>query len=581
MPRANFFIISILFCCLSTCAQFCFAKTPQNYEIFTDLKIPTSDGAPISGMLVRPKDLHDALPVIFQFTIYARPQDRDLNSLKETADRGYAGVIFYTRGKYLSTGEIWPYEHDAIDANSAIDWISKQSWCNGSIGMYGGSYNGFTQWAATKHLHPALKTIVPIVAGRPGMGLPMENNIFINPNYQWAFYVGNNRLLDEDINNDRQRFRQLQFKWWHSGRPYREIDKIDGQPNKWLQKWLQHPDYDAYWQAMTPQNQEFAQITIPILTIDGYYNDSQVSSLDYLRQHSQHNPQAQHYLLIGPYGHFGAQRGGEASINDLAIHPKALFDAKELIYGWFDHILKGKDRPALLKDKVNYFPIGESNWRHAPSLDAMTNATLRFYLNNRKRKHAYQLSTLMPKQIGKLEQQVIFRDRNNSNNDYYPAPIIRSQIDRSNGFVFVSEVLNEDMLINGAFSGEIIASINKRDMDFGVTLYELTPEGKYFHLSYTIRRASYTKDPSRRHLLTPYTITQLSLGQTRLISKRLKKGSRLLVYLNVNKNPFSQLNFGSGKDASDERLSDAKPDLKVKWFNTSFIDIPILRLHQK
>ena len=59
------------------------------------------------------------------------------------------------------------------------------------------------------------------------------------------------------------------------------------------------------------------------------------------KKHLQHNPQAQHYLLIGPHGQILVHSGGEASINDdLPIHPKALFDAKELIYGWFDHILK-------------------------------------------------------------------------------------------------------------------------------------------------------------------------------------------------------------------------------------------------
>ena len=553
----------------------------QDYDIQPDLRIQTPDGATISGMMVRAKNSTGPLPVVFQFTIYARPHDRDLASLKEAADRGYVGVIFYTRGKYLSTDEIWPYEFDGKDAATAIDWISKQSWCNGRIGMYGGSYNGFTQWAASKYLHPALKTIVPMVAGRPGMGLPMENNIFINPNYQWAFYVGNNRLLDTAINDDRQRFRQLQFNWWHSGRAYREIDQIDGTTNKWLQKWLRHPDYDEYWQAMTPQAEEFARIDIPVLTIDGYYNDSQVSSINYLRQHLQYQPSARHYLVVGPYGHFGAQRGGEAVLNDLAIHQNALFDIKALIYAWFEHTLKGGELPSMLKDRVNYFPIGETNWRHAPSIAQMHNDTLRFYLSSQKEKRVYKLQRHAEKKLRYLQQSVDFSDRRITNNDYYPAPIIRNDIDRSNGFIFISEPLKDDLLINGSFSGEIFASINKRDMDFGVSLFELTADGKYFHLSYTIHRASYIKDASHRNLITPHKITRLPLGQSRLISKRLKAGSRIVAYLNINKNPFSQLNYGSGKEVSDENLSSAKPDLKVRWYNSSFLEIPVLRLTEQ
>lgn len=71
-----------------------------------------------------------------------------------------------------------PYEYETKDVNAVIDWIIQQSWSNGRVGMYGGSYSGFAQWAAAKYLHPALKTIVPYVAAIPGLGLPMENNVF-------------------------------------------------------------------------------------------------------------------------------------------------------------------------------------------------------------------------------------------------------------------------------------------------------------------------------------------------------------------------------------------------------------------
>lgn len=573
-----FRLFTLSFLILSASLSLAATRPSTEYELQTDLKIQTPDGATISGMMVRAKGVNHALPVILQFTIYARPHDRDLESLKDAADHGYVGVIFYSRGKYLSEDEIWPYEFDGRDAHTAIEWISKQAWCNGSIGMYGGSYNGFTQWAASKYMHPALKTIVPMVAGKPGMGLPMENNIFVNPNYQWTFYVGNNRLLDNAINNDRQRFRQLMFNWWHSGRPYREIDQIDGTPNKWLQKWLMHPSFDAYWRAMTPNDQEFSGIKIPVLTIDGYYNDSQVSSINYVRDHFKYFPQAEHYLVIGPYGHFGAQRGGEPVLNDLRIHDAALFDIKALTFAWFDHILKGQARPEFLKDRVNYFPIGESQWRHAQSLDAMHDGNLRFYLSTNRDKDAYKLTDTKPTSSRALIQNVKLKDRAHTYNDYYPAPIVRDEIDRSSGYVFRSEPLKQDLLINGSFSGELLASINFRDFDFGLTLYELTPDGKYFHLSYTIQRASHNRDPRQRQLIVPNTITRFPLTQTRLISKRLNKGSRIVVYLNVNKNPFSQVNYGSGKDVSDETPKDAKRDLRVRWLNQSFIDIPVLGL---
>ena len=66
------------------------------------------------------------------------------------ADNGYVGIIAFTRGKGKSPQNIEPFEHDASDVYDVIDWISKQPYCNGSVGMWGGSYLGFTQWAAAK-----------------------------------------------------------------------------------------------------------------------------------------------------------------------------------------------------------------------------------------------------------------------------------------------------------------------------------------------------------------------------------------------------------------------------------------------
>jgi uncharacterized protein len=556
------------------------AQKPElgpEYEVKDDLLIKGNDGATISAMMVRKKDQAQPLPSILQFTIYVR--DRDITSLKEAADRGYVGVMAYSRGKYLSPDVIAPYEHDGKDANAVIDWISKQSWSNGAVGMYGGSYNGFSQWAAAKNLHPALKTIVPYVAGGPGMGLPMDNNIFINPNYQWAFYVSNNKTLDNAVNDDRQRFRKMQNDWWQSGRAYREIDQIDGTPNPLLQRWLQHPAYDTYWQNMVPYKSDFAQIKIPVLSIDGYYNDSQVSGLYYLREHKKYVPNAEHYLIIGPYGHFGAQRGGEKVLNEMEVSSLALIDTKKITYEWFDFILKKGKKPSILKDKINYFAMGENQWRQAPSLEQMANDFLQFYLMPVKQNGRYSLQSTRPTNQKYVAQTVDFADRQSSNNnDYYPSPIIGKKIDTSSGLIFVSAPLKEDLLINGSFSGELAVSINKRDMDFGVTLYELDEKNEYFHLSYAIDRASFTKDKTQRQLLTPNKITHLPLSQTRLVSKRIKKGSRIAVHLDVNKNPFSQINYGTEKDVSDETIADAKQKLEVKWFAQSFIRIPILRL---
>lgn len=546
------------------------------YNIQDSVMIRTRDGSLISAIVVLKKGNQLPQPAVLQFSIYVRDKGRDLQSLKDAADRGYAGVMAYTRGKRFSPEEIYPYEKDGSDAYDVIDWISKQSWCNGSIGMYGGSYNGFTQWAAAKTLHPALKTIVPYVANRPGMGLPMENNVFVNPNYEWAFYVGNNKYLDNETGNDRQRFRRMMFKWWQTGVAYNKMDSIDGTPNRLFQRWISHPDFDKYWQDMAPYQNDFTQISIPVLAFDGYYNDSQNSSLYYLRELQKYSPKTPLYLIIGPYGHFGTQIGGEKTVNGYVVDKSALIDIKKITYQWLDYILKNGAKPEILKDKINYQVMGADEWRSSPSLDSMSNGSLKFHLSFNKTDSFYSLDDHRPTKINYIKQEVDFANRETSNNDYYPDPIIRKEINLNNGYSFISEPVKQTILINGSFSGQISASINKRDVDIGVTLYEVLPNGEYFHLSYYIGRASYAKDITKRHLLTPGKIEVIPFSNTHLASKQLSKGSRLLVVLNVNKNPFSQLNYGTGKEVSEETIEDAKQPLIVKWYNTSFIEVPIL-----
>lgn len=549
----------------------------SNYIIQDSVMIKTRDGASLSVMVVRKKGITVPKPVILQSTIYVRDKGRDIKSLKEAADKDYVGVIAYSRGKRFSPDEIFPYENEANDVYDVIDWISKQEWCNGSIGMYGGSYNGFTQWAACKKMHPALKTIVPYVANRPGMGLPMENNVFINPNYEWSFYVGNDKYLDTVAGNDRQRFRRMMFKWWETGVAYRKMDSIDSTPNRFFQRWLTHPSFDEYWQKMSPYGKEFAQINIPVLVFDGYYNDSQNSSLYYARELQKYSPKTPVYVVIGPYGHFGAQVGGEADLYNYKVDPAALINLKKITYQWFDYILRNGTKPEMLKDKINYEVMGANEWRSAPSLDKMSNGFLKMYLTDSKSGNFYALNDKKPIQKKYLSQEVNFAERQIQNNEYYPDPIIRKEIDTTTGFVFISDLFKESMLINGSFFGEIKASINKKDMDIGVTLYELMPNGEYFHLSYFLGRASYAKDITKRNLLKPNTIESIPFSNTHLISKQLGKGSRLVVVLNVNKNPFSELNYGTGKVVADETIEDAKEPLKVKWYNDSFVKIPVLK----
>jgi predicted acyl esterase len=63
--------------------------------------------------------------------------------------------------------------------------------------MYGGSYNGFTQWAAAKHRPKALRALMPSVTVAPGIDVPMEGNVSLTFVYAWAPYVAEGKGLDD------------------------------------------------------------------------------------------------------------------------------------------------------------------------------------------------------------------------------------------------------------------------------------------------------------------------------------------------------------------------------------------------
>jgi hypothetical protein len=547
----------------------------RRYHIQDDVLIRTQEGATISAVVFLPNGVRAPQPAALTFTIYADPGD--YRQAKLGAAHGYVGVIAYSRGKALSPDAIAPYEHEAQDVNAVIDWISKQSWSDGRVGMFGGSYDGFTQWAATKHPHPALKTIVPYVAAIPGLGLPMENNVFLNANYGWAFYVTDNHYLDHQVYSVQERWRSLNRKWYASGKSYREIDQVDGTPNPWLQRWLQHPSYDEYWQAMVPYQEDFARINIPILTITGYYDDGQISALECLKNHYRYNPNANHYLIIGPYDHFGSQRSHkDPLLRGYAIDPVAQIDTPEITFEWLDYVLRGGKKPELLKDRINFEVMGANEWKHAPSLEKMSNQTLTLYLTDEKEGDRYRLAQEKPTAPRSLSQVVDLADRTSStNNDYYPYPIVGAEPDFSTGYAFISAPFAEAVEVDGPFSGEIRAIINKKDLDIGVVLYEVMPSGELFNLSYFLGRASYASDMSVRHLLTPGKVEAIPFHRTRMVSRRLSKGSRLLVMLNVNKNAFAEVNHGTGKDVAIESSLDAKTPLEIQWRSDSYLSIPI------
>ena len=554
----------------------------RRYVVTPNIRVKTPDGATVCANVWRPRHGPARLPALLQFTIYADTTTLPFD-LRRNASNAYAAVIGYTRGKACSPQRPTPYVHDGADAVTVIEWIASQPWSDGQVGMYGGSYSGMTPWGAAKRAPPALKAIMVGAPVAPGLDVPMEGNIVWNFVYPWPFYTTDNKWLDDSTYNDRDRWNRLYNRWYADGRAYRDLDKIDGTPNPVWHQWIAHPSYDQYWQAMIPYKGEFARIKIPVLQTAGYYFGGPGAAMHYLTQHYRYNLEVRDYLVIGPYGHFDAQRGVVSALADTMtnisgyeIDRVARIDIiAELRYPWFDWIMKGGPRPRLLADRINYEVIGANRWKHAPSISAMSNGALRFYLSNEGSDSTHHLTSARPARDSSVTLTVNLRDRSDSALIVPGGGVQDTAIITLNSLVYVSDPLPQATEISGLFKGHLELIANKRDFDFGISLFEQRPDGTYLQLPPYQSRASYVADVSRRQLLTPGRREVLDFQSIRLASHLCRAGSRIVVVLGINKGPGQQINYGSGKDVNNETIADAGEPLIIRWSNGSWLDLPV------
>jgi uncharacterized protein len=546
----------------------------RRYTVDSQVVIKTRDGASIAAVMVRPTSASAPLPTLLEFTIYD-----SLKYARECAAHGYVGIVAYARGVHGSPGQVVPYQHDGEDARAVIDWIAKQPWSDGRVGMYGDGYAGFAAWAAANRLPPALKAIATSGPSAPGIDLPMGGNIFQNSGYRWSSYVTNTKASDESGYYDDALWRALDQTWYLSGRPYRDLGRLHGKPNPIFIRWLNHPSYDRFWQEMIPYQEQFARIDIPVLTITGYYAGSEPGALYYFTQHHRYNPHADHTLIIGPYDDAVMQRGPLATLQSYQLDSAAIVDLHELRYRWFDHVFKKAAKPSLLKNRVNYEVMGANEWQHAATLDAMAKASLRFYLDSAASGEGHRLTLRKSAKPAFIRQAVNLADRSDAG--WTPSiDLISTSLAARNDVMFVSEPLTKPTEINGLFSGRLDLTVNKMDMDLNFMLYERLAGGDYIRLfspTYEIR-ASYAGDRVHRHLLKAGERQELTFKSERITSRRLQPGSRLVLVLGINRRPDREINYGAGGDVSEESIADGKRPLKISWHNDSYIDIPARRL---
>ena len=138
-------------------------------QIQDGVTVTARDGTRLDARLFRPTLAAGVgpTPCVLMADGYGRVSNTGASTdpvLMDIAARGYAVLHLSLRGSGQSGGEATLYNKFGQDGYDTVEWMAKQAWCNGRVGMVGPSLLGIAQWLTAKEAPPSLKVIVPQVA---------------------------------------------------------------------------------------------------------------------------------------------------------------------------------------------------------------------------------------------------------------------------------------------------------------------------------------------------------------------------------------------------------------------------------
>ncbi|TMJ36835.1 MAG: CocE/NonD family hydrolase [Alphaproteobacteria bacterium] len=141
---------------------------PRQVKEIENIWIPLSDGVRLAARLWLPEDAEaKPVPAILEYLPYRKRDGttvRDALTHPYFAGHGYAAIRVDMRGNGDSEGLLFDEytKQEQDDAIEVIEWLTKQKWCSGSVGMIGISWGGFNGLQVAARKPPALKAIVTL-----------------------------------------------------------------------------------------------------------------------------------------------------------------------------------------------------------------------------------------------------------------------------------------------------------------------------------------------------------------------------------------------------------------------------------
>lgn len=504
------------------------------------VRVPMRDGVRLCTNVFLPA-LQGRFPAVLHRTPY-RKIGRVTPSVQTFLDRGYAVVSQDVRGRYDSEGEFQQFVQEERDGADTLSWIAKQSWSDGKVAMFGGSYVGITQWRAALSGHPALKAIAPAVSG---------GDEYFDRYYSrgGAFRLAHRlRWIAENFKPpDRP---VVDFQKMVTFLPLRNADRfVAGRTLDFYQEAMAHPSYDGYWLGLSTLRRSGA-VRAAALIEGGWYDPflpSDIAMWQALR--AQGRPAR---LIIGPWGHNQNPRMPEADFGPSAVLPFRRLEAD-----WFDAWLRRLAPPA--PSNVLYFVMGANEWRESGAWPPPGSEPLELYLASGGSAN----SLTGDGRLSEKQPAEEFADRY----EYDPrkavptiggatccnfkvmswGPLDQRPVEgRRDVLVYTTGPLREPLEVAGQIRAVLYVSSSAPDTDFTAKLAAVAPDGPARILTDGLTRLRYREGVERPVAYRPGTVAEveIDLGPT---AYRFAPGEAIRLEVSSSNFPKFERNLNTGR----------------------------------
>ena len=472
-------------------------------EVIENLWIPLSDGIRLAARLWLPDDAAQApVPALLEYLPY-RKRDfmraRDEPMHRYLARHGYACVRVDLRGSGDSEGLLYDEytEQEHEDGVEVIDWLARQPWCSGAVGMFGISWGGFNSLQIAARRPAALKAVIALCAAddRYTDDAHYMGGCLLTENLQWGSIFMMNQALppDPEIVGDAWR-----SQW---------LARLQQLPN-FPELWMRHPWRDGYWCAGSVRD-HLERIEVPVYAIGGWADGYSNAVPRLVAGLGQKDPVTPVKGLIGPWAH---------TFPHLGIPGPAIGFLQESLR-WWDRWLKGErngieDEPRLrvwMQESVEPAPqyalrpgrwVAEREWP-SPGIRART-----LFLTNEglsDHPHDPEARRLSSPQICGLRggEWCAFGSDGEMPRDQRP--------DDSFSLVFDSGRLHERIEILGAPVVRLSLRCDQPQANLVVRLCDVAPDGSSLRVTYGVLNLAHRNGHAEPEPLDPERTYQVAV----------------------------------------------------------------------